>query len=204
MMIYKEVLGYDVQECVFSYPLGKEWWVVCLFTVGDTALGSSEYAGDASQGEHHLVIKGITLEDDGEYQCQVGPTQSSLPIWSAANVTVMVSPSSIAMIGRSEGEMVEVKAASSLVLECIVSDSRPPPTITWYNNKKRIEPKHQTDAIKPSKKRRLMTVVSRLELTAQQEDDGVEYSCRAKHPALRNTANPLTASVTLSVLRQFR
>ncbi|XP_042217030.1 synaptogenesis protein syg-2-like [Homarus americanus] len=112
----------------------------------------------------------------------------------------MVSPSSIAMIGRSEGEMVEVKAASSLVLECIVSDSRPPPTITWYNNKKRIEPKHQTDAIKPSKKRRLMTVVSRLELTAQQEDDGVEYSCRAKHPALRNTANPLTASVTLSVL----
>ena len=48
-----------------------------------------QYSGEAAVGEHHLIIKGITLEDDGEYQCQVGPTANALPIWAAANVTVM-------------------------------------------------------------------------------------------------------------------
>lgn len=48
-----------------------------------------QYSGEAALGEHHLIIKGITLEDDGEYQCQVGPTANALPIWAAANVTVM-------------------------------------------------------------------------------------------------------------------
>lgn len=47
------------------------------------------YAGDPAKGEHHLVIKGVTLQDDGEYQCQVGPTADTRPIWASANVTVM-------------------------------------------------------------------------------------------------------------------
>lgn len=47
------------------------------------------YAGDAAKGEHHLVIKGVTLQDDGEYQCQVGPTANASAIWAAANLTVL-------------------------------------------------------------------------------------------------------------------
>ncbi|KAK4307207.1 hypothetical protein Pmani_021022 [Petrolisthes manimaculis] len=47
------------------------------------------YAGDPELGEHHLVISGVTLTEDGEYQCQVGPTMSTPPIWASANVTVI-------------------------------------------------------------------------------------------------------------------
>ncbi|XP_037789244.1 nephrin-like [Penaeus monodon] len=89
------------------------------------------YAGEPSLGEHHLVIKGVTLQDDGEYQCQVGPTTKSAPIWAAANVTVMVSPSSITMEGR-EGGVVKVQAGSTFTLDCLVSDARPAPRISWY------------------------------------------------------------------------
>lgn len=47
------------------------------------------YEGDPTRGEHHLLITGVTLTEDGEYQCQVGPTAVSPPIWTAANVTVI-------------------------------------------------------------------------------------------------------------------
>nr|XP_045610946.1 nephrin-like [Procambarus clarkii] len=195
-------------KCVVENQQGKAQWTKDGFALGFErgvpGYPRYQYAGDASAGEHHLVIKGITLEDDGEYQCQVGPTTSSLPIWAAANVTVMVPPSSIVMLGRSEGEIVEVKAGERLQLECLVSDARPVPNVTWHRDDHRIEPKLQTDVVQPSAtRRRLLSVVSRLVLTATEEDDGEELSCRTQHPALKDPAapaQPLTASVTLSVL----
>ena len=48
-----------------------------------------QYSGDQDSGEHNLVITGATLQDDGEYQCQVGPGKGATPIWSAATVTVL-------------------------------------------------------------------------------------------------------------------
>lgn len=48
-----------------------------------------QYVGNETIGEHHLVIRGATLEDEGEYECQVGPTATQEAIWSGANVTVM-------------------------------------------------------------------------------------------------------------------
>ena len=50
------------------------------------------YIGDFSTGEHILVITGVTLQDDGEYQCQVGPTAVAAPIWASATVTVLGEP----------------------------------------------------------------------------------------------------------------
>ncbi|ROT61743.1 hypothetical protein C7M84_020455 [Penaeus vannamei] len=47
------------------------------------------YDGDPAEGSTTLVITGVTLTEDGEYQCQVGPTNASPPIWAAANVTVL-------------------------------------------------------------------------------------------------------------------
>lgn len=60
------------------------------------------YAGDGAKGEHHLVIKGVTLQDDGEYQCQVGPTANASAIWAAANLTVMGAWSLVLWSGNRE------------------------------------------------------------------------------------------------------
>lgn len=45
--------------------------------------------GSEENGEHHLRIENATLDDDAEYQCQVGPKQPSKPIRADARLTVL-------------------------------------------------------------------------------------------------------------------
>ncbi|KAG7157094.1 Nephrin-like 25 [Homarus americanus] len=158
------------------------------------------YLGDASKGQHYLIIKGVTLEDDGEYQCQVGPTLTSLPIWTAANVTVMVSPTSISVVGVGDGEVVEVVAGDALYLECLVTDARPPPTVTWYRDAIALHQGMHQEVVVASKEPRKWSVRSRLLLHPEAEDDGQQYSCQALHPVLHHSPTTLVASVNLAVL----
>ncbi|XP_069983545.1 synaptogenesis protein syg-2-like [Penaeus vannamei] len=159
------------------------------------------YAGDPAKGEHHLVIKGVTLQDDGEYQCQVGPTADTRPIWASANVTVMVAPDDVALLGREDGSVVEVMTGSGVALECQVGKARPPPGVAWYRDGLLLHQGLHEDQIQTAPQARLWSVRSRLTLTATKEDDKIQFSCRAVHPALpKDAAKPLEVSVTLSVL----
>jgi hypothetical protein len=47
--------------------------------------------GDASEGVHNLKITDVRLDDDGEYECQVGPgvNRSSVPIKATSRVNVL-------------------------------------------------------------------------------------------------------------------
>ena len=45
--------------------------------------------GSDDQGEHHMRIENATLEDDAEYQCQVGPKGLAKPIRADAQLTVL-------------------------------------------------------------------------------------------------------------------
>lgn len=45
--------------------------------------------GSDDAGEHHLKIENATIEDDAEYQCQVGPRGSAKPIRADARLTVL-------------------------------------------------------------------------------------------------------------------
>lgn len=45
--------------------------------------------GDRNRGIFNLRIVNASLEDDAEYQCQVGPAKNSDPIRSSANLTVI-------------------------------------------------------------------------------------------------------------------
>ena len=45
--------------------------------------------GSEQLGEHHMRIENATLDDDAEYQCQVGPKGSQKPIRSDARLTVL-------------------------------------------------------------------------------------------------------------------
>ncbi|XP_050715761.1 nephrin-like [Eriocheir sinensis] len=200
--------GSDVfLRCAVDHQQGKAQWTKDGFALGFErnvpGYPRYQYSGEAALGEHHLIIKGITLEDDGEYQCQVGPTANALPIWAAANVTVMVPPGSIRVAGRREGEMVVVAEGEDVQLECVVGDARPEPSLAWYRDGLRVDESEytlQTDVRRPSTRRRLVSVTSRLTVRATREDDGTQYTCRASHPALQHPALPLAASLTLSVL----
>ena len=45
--------------------------------------------GDRNRGYANLRIVNASIEDDAEYQCQVGPTRTSDPIRASANLTVI-------------------------------------------------------------------------------------------------------------------
>ncbi|XP_063590771.1 nephrin-like [Penaeus indicus] len=152
---------------------------------------------------HHLVISGVTLTEDGEYQCQVGPTDRTPPIWAAANVTVLLAPTSIRIVGWSDASVVEVKAGAKLTLECLVTDARPPASVSWYMNGVRVSPEQITQELEPSQLVRRWSVRSQVVIEAKAEDNGKQLACKAAHPALRRTPTPtLQTSVTLSVLRK--
>ncbi|XP_047479372.1 kin of IRRE-like protein 2 [Penaeus chinensis] len=86
--------GQDVLlRCAVDNQKGKVQWTKDGFALGFErhvpGYPRYQYTGDPELGEHNLVIKGVTLTEDGEYQCQVGPTNDNPPIWAAANVTVL-------------------------------------------------------------------------------------------------------------------
>ena len=45
--------------------------------------------GDPSAGEHDLRIVNASIQDDGEFQCQVGPAYQQKPIRASATITVL-------------------------------------------------------------------------------------------------------------------
>ncbi|XP_063588836.1 nephrin-like [Penaeus indicus] len=171
-------------RCIVRNQQGNAQWTKDGFALGfgRTVPGYPRYryAGDSARGEHHLVIKGVTLQDDGEYQCQVGPTANATAIWAAANVTVLVPPEIISINGRPDGAAVRARAGSGLTLECLVEKGRPAPRVTWLRNGLQMDPGQQEDEILASPSSPLLwTVRSRVRLRARVEDDGQRYTCRA-------------------------
>ncbi|XP_069977516.1 nephrin-like [Penaeus vannamei] len=198
--------GEDVRlRCVVENQQGKAQWTKDGFALGFErdvpGYPRYSYSGDPALGQHHLVISGVTLTEDGEYQCQVGPTDRTPPIWAAANVTVLLAPTSIRIVGWSDASVVEVKAGAKLTLECLVTDARPPASLSWYMNGVRVSPEQITQELEPSQLVRRWSVRSQVVIEAKAEDNGKQLACKAAHPALRRTPTPtLQTSVTLSVL----
>lgn len=45
--------------------------------------------GSEVRGEYHLIIESVRLEDDAEYQCQVGPSGGDPALLGIASLSVM-------------------------------------------------------------------------------------------------------------------
>ena len=64
----------------------------CIFTgFAEKIPGYPRYSmiGDRNRGIFNLRIVNASIEDDSEYQCQVGPAKNSDPIRASANLTVI-------------------------------------------------------------------------------------------------------------------
>ena len=96
---------YESEECRFRFIDGK-WYSIIefspplslspspffLFTgFSEKIPGYPRYTmiGDRSYGIFNLRIQNASLEDDAEFQCQVGPAKNSDPIRTSANLTVI-------------------------------------------------------------------------------------------------------------------
>lgn len=187
-------------RCEVANQAGAVQWSKDGFVLGfnRSIPGYPRYTmiGDPAQGVHNLRIDNATLEDDAEYQCQVGPTADHKAIRSDAHVTVLLPPSSVTITNHPNGSSVEVRQSESVKLTCVVSQAKPAAQLKWHRKNVELRPDNVQYSVEESEGGR-QNAISSLTLTPHPEDNGVVYSCEAVHPAL---GTPLSTSVKLDVL----
>ncbi|XP_065200596.1 nephrin-like isoform X2 [Planococcus citri] len=196
-------------ECEINNRGGEVQWTKDGFGLGtgESLVGFPRYmmVGDKDNGVYNLRIRNVSLDDDAEFQCQVGPLRNPThaPIRRIANLTVLSPPASIEMVGYRPNSTVEIHQNQELVLECLVKKSKPAAKIVWYRNSNELKLENRVDKVMESKeshsKAKLYDVSSRIRLTPTAEDDYINYTCEAQHEALPLDM-ALKVTVQLSVM----
>ncbi|XP_059352881.1 nephrin-like [Daphnia carinata] len=190
-----------VLRCRVGNQQGRAQWTKDGFALGfeRTIPSFPRYTimGSEEQGEHHIRIENATLDDDAEYQCQVGPRGNSKPIRADAQLTVLIPPSSVEIVDYVAGSRIMSREGEELLLQCLVRNAKPAAEIVWF--KRNVEIKSDrienttTDADVP----RRFDTRSKLTIRAQPDDNEADYTCEARHPAL---IAPKRATVALNIL----
>ncbi|RWS14166.1 nephrin-like protein, partial [Dinothrombium tinctorium] len=125
-----------VLKCVIGNQAGAVQWSKDGFVLGyeRSIPGYPSYSmvGNARDGVHNLRIENVKMEDDGQYQCQVGPALNNKAIRASSKVTVLLKPTSIDIFGHSNGSSVEIREGESLKLQCLVYGGKPSAKIKWF------------------------------------------------------------------------
>lgn len=197
------VEGHTVElQCRVANQAGAVQWSKDGFVLGFDRMipGFPRYImeGSGEDGIHDLRIENAQLEDDGEFQCQVGPTPDNKAIRADVKLTVLLPPASIAIAHHPNGSVIEVHEMETLTLKCIVTGGKPAALIRWFRKNVELRPdnvEYQTEEVDEHRQ----NAISSITLTPSAEDNGAEYSCRAAHKAL-TAATSMSTTVKLSVL----
>ncbi|XP_037944607.1 nephrin [Teleopsis dalmanni] len=191
-----------MMRCEVSNQAGAVQWTKDGFALGFSAVipGFPRYSvlGDRKRGIYNLRISNVSIMDDAEYQCQVGPARLNSAIRANAKLTVISPPSSIEIEGYTPNSKVEVRENQDLTLKCTVANAKPKAEIIWYRGNVEYNSEHRKDKVEEISPKRY-TTISVLKLKPNADDDYTEYSCQARHKAL-SPAMPMRATVQLSVL----
>ncbi|XP_052843338.1 nephrin isoform X2 [Drosophila gunungcola] len=191
-----------MMRCEVANVAGAVQWTKDGFALGFSAVipGYPRYSvlGDRKQGIYNLRISNASINDDADYQCQVGPARLNSAIRANAKLTVISPPASIEIKGYSHNSKVEVRENQDLQLKCIVANAKPAAQIVWYRGNVEYKPEKREDIVEESTSKRF-TTTSSLKLKPGPDDDYTEYTCQAKHKAL-SPDMPMRATVQLSVL----
>ncbi|CAN7975175.1 unnamed protein product, partial [Ixodes persulcatus] len=154
---------------------------------------------DTHRGVYNLRIQNVQLEDEAEYQCQVGPAHKNHAIWTAAQLNVLVPSKEVELRHRGNGSIVEVREAEHVNIACWVRNTKPVSHIKWFRNGSPL-PKDKVQSKEDASGEKLFSVYTSITLYPKLDDNHAVYTCEVHHPAL--TA-PLRSSVTISVLCKF-
>ncbi|XP_037713469.1 nephrin isoform X1 [Drosophila subpulchrella] len=191
-----------MMRCEVANVAGAVQWTKDGFALGFSAVipGYPRYSvlGDRKQGIYNLRISNASINDDADYQCQVGPARLNSAIRANAKLTVISPPASIEIKGYNHNSKVEVRENQDLQLKCIVANAKPAAQIVWYRGNVEYKPEKREDNVEESTAKRF-TTTSSLKLKPGPDDDYTEYTCQAKHKAL-SPDMPMRATVQLSVL----
>ena len=147
-------------DCVVSDKEGTLQWTKDDFGLGETRelAGFSRYrmVGVESDGEWHLEIRNVSLEDDGRYQCQVGATHTAGPIRSVLNnsnsgavtsqtnyfrsryakLTVISTPQPPVI---TSGPYLVISEGQQTTVQCMSRGGKPAASLQWTINGENID-----------------------------------------------------------------
>ncbi|XP_030753919.1 nephrin isoform X2 [Sitophilus oryzae] len=201
--------GEAMLECEVANLVGQVQWTKDGFALGFSSVipGFPRYSviGDRRHGVYNLRISNASLEDDAEYQCQVGPAKLNKAIRANARLNVTSPPSSVEILDHRHNSKIEIKENQEFHLECRVRNAKPAAKIVWYRGNVEINiPNREDQTIEIPGKNNNKRITrydthSRISLKPTAEDDYAEYTCEARHEALSPDI-PMRATVQLSVL----
>uniref|UniRef100_A0A1W7RA58 Nephrin n=1 Tax=Hadrurus spadix TaxID=141984 RepID=A0A1W7RA58_9SCOR len=188
-----------ILPCEVENQAGAVQWSKDGFVLGfDRSIpGYPRYQmiGNPQDGVHNLQIEKAQLEDDGEYQCQVGPALNNKAIRADAHVTVLLPPKSITIAEHANGTTVDVRESETLTFTCVAGGGKPAAEIKWYRKNVELRPDNVESRVEDVDDHR-QNAISTMTLYPNPDDNGAVYTCEAVHPAL---SIPLRTSVELSV-----
>ncbi|XP_054168665.1 nephrin-like [Oppia nitens] len=169
---------------------------------------------DTQRGVYNLKIQNILLSDEGDIECQVGPTKDNKAIRANSRITVLVPPHEISLLSINRpfvsnttkqsksqpNNRLKVREAERIGLLCNTTTlSKPPTLLKWFRNgvplSKDISTTILSEGLGTSGK--LTSTSSVIYIYTKLDDNGVQYSCQGEHPAL---TKPIKSTITLSVL----
>ncbi|XP_055904488.1 nephrin isoform X2 [Eupeodes corollae] len=190
-------------RCEISNRVGKVQWTKDGFALGFSTIipGYPRYSviGDFNQGVYNLQISNTTLEDDAEYQCQVGPAKGNPAIRANAKLNIIAAPTSIQIDGYGSNSRVEVIEKQNLTLKCIVENAKPAAEIVWYRGNMEYTNAYEPEVQVKETQLKTFTTTSTITIRPSADDDYKDFSCQAKHRALPPDV-PMRANIHLSVL----
>ncbi|XP_044759594.1 nephrin isoform X1 [Coccinella septempunctata] len=201
--------GEVMLECEVANLAGQVQWTKDGFALGFSSVipGFPRYSviGDRRHGVYNLRVSNASLEDDAEYQCQVGPARMHKAIRANARLSVISPPSSVEILDHQVDTKIEIKENEEFHLECRVKNAKPAAKIVWYRGNVELNIPNREDntievpSVSGGRRITRFDTHSRISLKPTAEDDYAEYTCEARHEALSPDTS-MRASVQLSVL----
>ncbi|KAG8185134.1 hypothetical protein JTE90_006337 [Oedothorax gibbosus] len=148
-----------------------------------------------SEGVYNLHIKKVNFQDEGEFQCQVGPATNHTPIRAGAQLKILIPPDYMTVNGLGQASTMEVKENVTVKLSCQAVGSKPAAQLKWYRDNVEVSKESVQYDEKEGKSRYIAS--SYLTIRPLVQDHGTKFACEAFHKALDHR---MRNEVTLSVL----
>lgn len=174
--------------CRVLGKVGKLQWTKDDFGLGQLRHlpGFDRYTmiGSDDEGDYSLEIYPVSLDDDGQYQCQVGPgPNGEHGVRSRfAQLTVYTPPEPPRIL---QGSSLLTTEDREIELECVSLGGKPPAEITWIDGLGNVLKDNIENIVEDTPDRKKYNSRSILKLIPKKEHHNTTFVCQAQNQAER-------------------
>ncbi|XP_063390249.1 irregular chiasm C-roughest protein-like isoform X2 [Cydia fagiglandana] len=183
------IVGSEViLPCRVEHKVGALQWTQNDFGLGTNRnlSGYDRYLmiGSDEEGDFSLKIQNVTLEDDGDYQCQVSSGLNGEPAIRSryAKLTVLVAPNPPRIV---QGAFIDATEEQPVDIECVSVGGKPAAEITWVDGNQQVIKKNvktSEELLPDGQKYKTRSI---LRLTPSKDHHKQTITCQAQNTADR-------------------